>query len=91
MALEGTLKFSGLELPDFDGTVFGGRGKLGVLRVKCKRGDVGLVSFEFVLGWFFEDIEFLGVYRPILLFVRQRRHFFLNAFIFLLKCRYFFL
>ncbi len=49
------------------------------------------MALEFVLGWFFEDIEFLRVDRSILFFTRQRGKLLPKVFVFLLQRRYFFL
>ena len=54
MPLEGALKVSSFEFPNFDGSVFSRSGELGVLGVEGERGDVAFVSPKFVLGWGFE-------------------------------------
>lgn len=61
MALEGSLELTGLEFPDFDGAVFGGRGDLGVLGVEGKTGDVALVPFQFEFGWTLRQIQLFTV------------------------------
>lgn len=50
MSTEGTFEVSGLELPNFDGSVLGTGRQSGVLRVEGKGSDIGLMSFEFELG-----------------------------------------
>lgn len=59
-----------------------------VLRVEGEGGDIGLVPFEFVLCWFFEHVEFLGVNRPILFFVRHGSDILLQTLILLLQGGY---
>ena len=61
MTFEGAFEITGFEFPDFDGTVFGSGGELSVLGVEGKRSDIGLVSFELVLGRGFGEEEVFEV------------------------------
>jgi hypothetical protein len=50
MPFEGAFVFSILEVPEFDGTVFGTAGQLCILRVEGERCDVSAVSLQCVTG-----------------------------------------
>ena len=61
MSFEGAFEITCLKLPDFDGSVFGGGGELGVLRVEGQTGNVGFVPFQLEFRWCFEKVEIFKV------------------------------